>query len=180
MGVSVNRYGVDRLVRLLQLLRPAPHGWLTKAERIALDFGVLTDHDLATLGRKLESDPIFRQRFDSDPVAASEETGMRGLALRLEREMHELVALAERLTNDEAFRSELHTDPAAAIVAAGMPEGTAEPFLHAVEASDEVLAKLTEVVAHQHEHVPPMTRLLILLLGTSAVAKTLRAKPPET
>jgi hypothetical protein len=179
VGVSVDRYSVDRLVRLLQLLRPAPHGWLTKAQRIASDFGVLTDHDLATLGRKLESDPIFRQRFDSDPVAASEEIGMRGLALRLEREMRELVALAERLTNDNAFRSELDTDPAAALVAA-MPEGTAEPFLLALGASDEVLAKLPEVVAHQHEHMPPTTRLLILLLGTSAVAETLRAKPPET
>ena len=145
-----------------------------------MDIGVLTDHDLATLGRKLESDPIFRQRFDSDPVVASEELGMHGLALRLEREMRELVALAERLTNDEVFRSELDTDPAAALVAAGMPEGTAEPFLHALDASDDVLARLPEVVAHQHEHVPPMTRLLILLLGTSAVAETLRTKPPET
>jgi putative modified peptide len=180
IDVSVHRYGVGRLVRLLQLLRPAPHGWLAKAQRIALDFGVLTDHDLAAIGRKLESDPIFRQRFDSDPVAASKEIGMRGLALRLEREMRELVALAERLTNDEVFRSELDTEPAAALAAAGMPEGTAEPFLHALDASDEVLAKLPEVVAHQHEHVPPMTRLLILLLGSNAVAETLRAKPPET
>ena len=177
--MSVNRYGVDRLVRLLQLLRPAPHGWLTKAQRIAVDVGVLTDHDLVTLGRRLESDPIFRQRFDSDPVAASEEIG-RGLALRLEREMRELVALAERIAKDEVFRSELDADPVAALVAAGMPGGTAEPLLHALDASDEVLAKLPEVVAHQHEDVPLRARLLILLLGTSAVAERLRDKPAGT
>ena len=165
-------------MRLLQLLRPAPHGWLTKAQRIALDIGVLTDLDVATLGRKLESDPIFRQRFDSDPVAASEELGMRGLAMRLEREMRELVALAERVANDEGFRGELDMDPEAALVAAGMPGGTAEPLLRALDVSDEVLAKLPEVVAHQHEYVPQRSRLLILLLGTSAVAERLRAKSP--
>jgi hypothetical protein len=179
-GVSVNRYGVERLVRLLRLLRPAPHAWLTKAQRIALDIAVLTDHDLATLAQRLESDPIFRQRFDSDPVAAFEEMGMGGLALRLEREMRSLVALAERVANDEVFRRELDTDPVATLVAAGMPEGTAEPLLHALDASDDVLAKLPEVVAHQLERVPQRTRLLILLLGTSAVAERLRAKPPGT
>jgi hypothetical protein len=180
IGVSVNRYGAERLVRLLRLLRPVPHGWLTKAQRIAFDIGVLTDHDLATLGRKLESDPIFRQRFDSDPVAASEEIGMHALALRLEREMRELVALAERLANDPVFRRELDTDPLAALIAAGMPGETAEPLLHVLDASEEVLAKLPEVVAHQLEHVPQRTRLLTLVLGTSAVADRLRAIPPGT
>jgi hypothetical protein len=178
-GMSVNRYGHDRLVRLLQLLRPAPQGWLTKAQRIAVDIGVLTDHDLATLAGRLESDPIFKQRFDSDPVAASEEVG-RGLALRLEQELRELVALAERVANDEVLRSELDTDPVAALVGAGMPAETAEPLLRALDASDDVLAELPEVVAHQHEHVPQRTRLLILLLGTGAVVERLRDKPAGT
>jgi hypothetical protein len=180
MGVSMNRYGIDRLVRLLRLLRPAPHAWLTEAQRIALDIGVLTDQDVAVLGRKLESDPTFRQRFDSDPVAASAELGVRGLAPRLEREMHELVALAERIANDEGFRGELDTDPEAALVAAGLPEETAEPFLRALDVKDDVLAKLPEVVAHQHEHGQQRSRLLILLLGTSAVAERLRTRPPGT
>jgi hypothetical protein len=178
--VSVNRYDAERLARLLRLLRPAPRGWLAKARRIALEIGVLTDHDLAALGRKLESDSSFRQRFDSDPVAASKEIGMRGLALRLELEMRELVALAERVAKDEVFRSELDADPVAALVAAGMPGGTAEPLLHALDASDEGLAKLPEVVAHKLEPVPQRTRLLILLLGTSALAERLRAKPLGT
>ena len=174
----MNRYAVERIVRLLRLLRPAPDGWLTKAQQIPLDTGVLTDHDLATLGRRLESDPIFRQRFDSEPVAAVEEIGMHGLASKLEWEMRELVALAGRLANDEVFRSELDTDPVAALVAAGMPAGSAEPLLHALAASDDALAKLPEVVAHQPEHVPLRTRLHILLLGTHAVAERLRATPP--
>jgi putative modified peptide len=174
MDVPVNPSGVERLMHLLRLLRPAPHGWVAKAQRIALDMSVLTDRDLAELGRKLESDPMFRQRFDSDPIAAAEESGMRELALRLKREMHELVALAERIANDDVFRSELDADPVAALVAAGMPAGTAEPLLQALAVREEVLAKLPEVVAHQYEQVPRKARLLILLLGTTAVVEKIR------
>jgi putative modified peptide len=170
----VNPYGVERLVRLLQLLRPPPPGWLAQARR-ASDMGVLTNHDLTTLGRKLECDPVFRQRFDSNPVGAVEEIGMRGLASRLEREMHELIALAGRIANDDAFRSELDTDPVTALVSAGMPAETAEPFLQSLSVRDEVLAKLPEVLAHRHEHVPDRARLLVLLLGSGAVSEQLRA-----
>jgi putative modified peptide len=120
---------------------------------------------------------MFRERFDSDPVAAAEETGMRELALTLKREMRDLVALAERITNDDAFRSELDADPVAALVAAGMPAGTAEPLLHALAVPDEVLTKLPDVVAHQHERVSRRARLLILLLGTTAVAEKIRTTP---
>jgi putative modified peptide len=140
-----------------------------------LDMSVLTDRDLAELGRKLESDSAFRLRFDSDPVAAAEETGMRELASRLKREMRDLVVLAERIANDDVFRSELDADPVAALVAAGMPAGTAEPFLQALAVRDEVLAKLPDVVAHQFEQVPRKARLLILLLGTTAVVENIRA-----
>jgi hypothetical protein len=38
-----------------------------------------------------------------------------------------------------------------------------------------VLAKLPEVVAHQHEQPPLKARLLILLLGSSAVAEKIRS-----
>ena len=177
--VSVNRYGVERLAHLLRLLRPAPDGWLTKAQRIALGIGVLTDRDLAALGRKLETDSMFTQRFDSDPVAAAEEIEMPELALALEREMRELVALAERVTNEAAFRNELDTDPLAALASSGMPPETAEPFLQALAVRDEVLAKLPEVVAHRHEDMTQRARLLILLLGTTAVVERLRPKPPR-
>jgi putative modified peptide len=135
----------------------------------------LTDGDLAELGRELEIDPMFRQRFDADPVAASEAAGMRELALGLEREMRELVALAERIANDDVYRARLHRDPVAALVAAGMPAATAEPLLQALEVRDEVLAKLPEVVAHQHEQLSPKARLLILLLGSTAVVERIRA-----
>jgi hypothetical protein len=170
----MNQYGIDRLVRLLRLLRPPPDGWVAKAQRVALDIGVLTDRDLAELGWRLESDAMFRQRFDSDPVGAVEEVGMRKLALRLNREMRELFALAERIANDIAFRGELSADPVAALAGAGIPAETAEPLLEALAVQDEVLAKLPEVVAHHDEKVPRTARLLILLLGTTAVVEMIR------
>jgi hypothetical protein len=135
----------------------------------------LTDHDLAELGRELEIDPTFRQRFDADPVAAAEAAGMRELALGLEREMRELVALAERIAKDDVYRAELDRDPVAALLAAGMPAATAEPLLQALAVPDEVLAKLPEVVGHQYEQPPLKARLLILLLGSTAVAAKIRA-----
>jgi hypothetical protein len=176
--VPVNSYGDVRLARLLRLLRPAPPDWVTKAQRIPFDISArerLTDGDLAELGRKLEIDPMFRQRFDADPVAAAEAAGMHELALGLQREMREVVALAERIVNDDVYRAELYTDPVTALVAAGMPAATAEPLLQALSVPDEVLAKLPEVVAHQHEEVPLRARLLIFLLGRPAVAEKIRA-----
>jgi putative modified peptide len=182
LDVPVNPYGDERLARLLRLLRPAPQGWVTKAKRTLLDMSIrdqresrLTDADLAKLRRELEIDPMFRQRFDADPVAAAEAAGMRELALGLEREMRELVALAERIANDDVYRAELHTDPAAALLAAGMPAATAEPLLQALAVPDEVLAMLPEVMAHQYEQLPLKARLLILLLGSTAVAEKIRA-----
>jgi putative modified peptide len=174
VDVRVNPYGLERLVYLLRLLRAAPLGWVIRAQRIAVDMGVLRESDLAELGQKLESDPMFRQRFDSDPVAAAEETGMGELALRLKWEMRHLVALAERIANDDVFRSELDADPVAALVAAGMPAGAAVPLLHALAVRDDVLAKLPDVAAHQHEQVPRKERLLMLLLRSSAAVEKLR------
>jgi hypothetical protein len=183
--VPVNLYGDERLARLLRLLRPAPQGWVTKAQRIPLGMSVrdqpvaeerrLTEGDLAELARVLETDPMFRQRFDADPVAATEAAGMRELALGLKREMRELVALAERIANDGVYRAELDMDPVAALVAAGMPAATAEPLLQALAVPDEVLAKLPEVAAHQHEQLPLKARLLILLLGSAAAAEKIRS-----
>ena len=181
----MNPYGDERLPRLLRLLRPAPQGWVTKAQRIPLEMSLrdqpvveerwLTDGDLAKLGRELETDPMFRQRFDADPVAAAEAAGMHEVALGLERELRELVALAERIANDDVYRGELDTDPVAALVAAGMPAATAEPLLQALAVPDEVLAKLPEVVAHQYEQLPLKARLLILLLGSTAAAEKIRS-----
>ena len=176
--VPVNSYGDVRLARLLRLLRPAPRGLVTKAQRIPFDSSArekLTDGELAELGRKLEIDPMFRQRFDADPVAAAEAARMHELASGLQREMRELVALAERIANDDVYRAELHKDPVTALVAAGMPATTAEPLLQALSVPDEVLAKLPEVVAHQHEEVPLRARLLVFLLGRPAVAEKIRA-----
>ena len=185
IDVPVNSYGVERLAHLLRLLRPAPLGWVTKVHRILLDLSVrdqpvveernLTDGELVELGRKLEIDRLFRQRFDANPVATAEAAGMRELALGLEWELRELVALAERIANDDVYRAELDTDPVAALVAAGMPAATAEPLLRALALPDEVLAKLPEVVAHRYEQLPLKARLLILLLGSTAVAEKIRS-----
>ena len=185
LDVPVNPYGDEGLARLLRLLRPAPQDWMKKAQRIPLDVGVrsqpaaeeagLTDRDLAKLGRKLEIDPMFRQHFDADPVAAAEAAGMRELAVGLERELRELVALAERIANGDIPGAELARDPVAALVAAGMPAATAEPLLQALDVPDEVLAKLPEVVAHQSDRLPLRARLLLLLLERPAVTEKLRA-----
>jgi hypothetical protein len=175
----------ERLARLLRLLRPVPQDWLTNAQRIpsegsARDQPVarereLTDGDLAELERQLEIDPVFREQFDADPVAAAEAAGMRELALGLEREMRELVALAERIANDPVYRSELDKDPVTALVAAGMPAAAAEPLLEALAVPEEVLARLPDVLAHEYEQLPLRTRLLILLLGRPTVTEKIRA-----
>jgi hypothetical protein len=89
--------------------------------------------------------------------------------------MRELVALAERIANDDVYRAELDRDPVAALVAAGMPAATAEPLLQALAVPEDVLAKLPEVVAHQYEEPPLEARLLILLLGSTAVAEKIRS-----
>jgi hypothetical protein len=41
--------------------------------------------------------------------------------------------------------------------------------------SDDVLAKLPEVVAHQYEQLPLKARLLILLLGNTAAVEKIRS-----
>ena len=172
-------------MRLLRLLRSAPQAWVAKAQRIPLDLSLqgqpgieetwLTSGDLEKLERELEIDPMFRDRFDADPVAAAEAAGMHELALALEREIRELVALAERIANDGAYRAELETDPVATLGAAGMPTATAERLLQALTVPDDVLAKLPDVVAHQYEQPPLRARLLLLLLGSTAVAEKIRA-----
>jgi len=187
LDVPSKLYDDEGLARLLGLLRPAPEGWVAKAQRIPLDRSVskrpvvdetLADGDLAELGRKLELDAMFRRRFDADPVAAAEAAGMHELALGLEREIRALVGLAERIANDDAYRAELVTDPMAALLGAGIPAATAEPLLQALAVPDEVVARLTEVVAHQHEQLPLKARLLILLLGSTAVAEEIRSPKP--
>jgi hypothetical protein len=185
IDVPVNAHGDARLAQLLRLLRPAPQDWIARAQGIFFDRSSrdsvaeasgLTDRDLAELGRKLEIDSVFGQRFDADPVAAVEAAGMHELASGLEREMRELVALAERIANDDVYRAELDADPVTALVAGGLPAATAEPLLRALAMPDETLAKLPDVVAHQSEELPLRARLLTLLLGRPAVAEKIRAR----
>jgi putative modified peptide len=174
--VPVNAHGDARLAQLLRLLHTVPQGWVTKAQQIPiLEASGLTDRDLAKLGRQLEIDPMFRQRFDADPVAAAEAAGMHEVASGLEWEIRELIALAGRIANDDVFRTELNSDPAAALAATGMPAVAAEPLLHALAVPDDVIAKLPEVVAHQNEQLPLKSRLLILLLGRPGVTEKIRA-----
>jgi len=100
---------------------------------------------------------------------------MHEVASATGREIHDLVALAERVANDDVYRAELKNDPLAALAAAGMPAAAAEPLLRALAVPDEALAKLPEVVAHQHEEQPIRTRLLILLLERPGVTEKIRA-----
>lgn len=182
--VTGNAYGDARLVRLLRLLRPAPHGWMTKAQQIFFEGSLgdsaaagsgLNDQDLAGLERRLGTDSSFRRLFDADPVAAAEGAGLYRLASKLEQAMREVVALAERIARDDVYRAELEADPLTAVAGAGIPAATAEPLLRALAMPDTVLSKLPDVVAHQSEAVSVRARLLILLLGTPSVAEQLRA-----
>lgn len=169
-----SRYDDERLARLIQTLRPAPGDWVRRAQGIPSS-SPLTDDDLAALTRRLDRDPSFRESFDSDPIATAEKAGMPALAGQLEREMQELVALAERITNDSAYRVQLADDPEAALVAAGVPGETAEPLLRAFAMPEDVLDKVPEVSAHCMEKLSPKARLVILLLGTSAVDAAIRS-----
>jgi hypothetical protein len=182
--VTGNAYGDARLVRLLRLLRPAPHGWMTKAQQIFFEGSLgdsaaagsgLNDQDLAGLERRLGTDPSFRRLFEADPVAAAEGAGLYRLASKLEQAMREVVALAERIARDDVYRAELEADPLTAVAGAGIPAASAEPLLRALAMPDTVLSKLPDVVAHQSEGLSVRARLLILLLGTPSVAEQLRA-----
>jgi putative modified peptide len=156
-----------------------------RAKRIFVDHRVsdtpaparklLTNSDLARLQRTLEADPMFRRRFDADPVAAAQGAGMPDVAVGLEQEIRELVALAERVAYDDVFRAKLDEDPVAALDAAGMPEAAAEQLLKALDVPDEVLARIPEVVAHRQQELPLKAHLLILLLGSTAVTERMHA-----
>jgi hypothetical protein len=134
----------------------------------------LTHSELTELASALERDPSFRRAFDADPVSAAEAAGWPGLARGLERELRGLVALAERVAADDVFRAELDSDPVTSLHGIGVPVDVAEPLLRALAAPDDVLARLPEVVAHQHGHEPIRTRLLVLLLRARGVGETLR------
>jgi putative modified peptide len=185
VDVRANRYGDERLAHLLRLLRPAPRDWITKAQRIFFDLSTsghahaaemrLTDGDLVVLRHALD-DSAFRERFDVDPIAAVQAAELHDLALRLASELRELVALAERIATDDVYRAELNTDPVAALVAVGMPATTAEPLLQALAVPEGVLAKLPEVVAHQHEQPPIKAPLIITLLESTAVVEAIRSR----
>ncbi len=153
--------------------------WVTKAKRIFVDLAMretsartetpLTDNELARLRHVLDVDPLFRRRFDADPVAAAEVAGMYDLAAALEQEVHELVALAERVARDSVLRAELSRDPVATLVAAGFPEAAGTKLLTALDRQAEADALVPEVVAHHHQSPPLRSQLLIVLLGSTSV-----------
>jgi hypothetical protein len=62
----------------------------------------------------------------------------------------------------------------------GMPAATAEPILRTIGVGEETLAKLPEVVAHQHGPLPRTARLLILLLGSASVMKKVALTPARS
>jgi hypothetical protein len=135
----------------------------------------LTDHELARLRRALELDPSFRRRFDADPVAATEAAGMRDVAAGLEQELRELVAFAERIARDRDLRTELETDPVATLAAAGFPDAATDSLLIVLDVDGEAQALLPEVVAHHYLQPPPRGQVLIILLGSRAVADKIQS-----
>ena len=182
--MTATPYGNERLARLLRLLRPAPEGWVARAKHIFSDQGArlapagvgtaLTDGDLRELRQALENDPSFRERFDVDPVAATEAAGMRDLASAIDHEMRELVALAQRVARDDAYRSALESDPVGMVGAAGLPEVTAGQLVDALGEADGARTQ-PEVVAHGQEQLSPRAWLVLLLLGSAGLVERLRA-----
>ena len=182
--MAVNPYGQDQLMRLLRLLRPAPQGWTEKAKRaiaemLAQDRTVtgittLSDADLRELQKALMLDPRFRRSFDADPVAAAEAAGWPELARRMESEIAALVALAERIARDHAYREQLHADPVGTLERSDLPLAAAEQVLHALAVSDDALKRLPEVVGHQQVDESFRSQLVIVLVGSTTVAETLR------
>ena len=181
--VALNGYNRERLAYLLRFLQPAPQRWVTMAQSTILELLAgdwtaadptpLTETQLAELGHALDRDPAFRRSFDTDPVAAAEAAGWSDLARGLEREMRGLVALAERIAADESFRAELEGDPRRVLVAAGIPSASTEPLREALEGS-VAGSMVSDVVAHQHEHLPLTPRLISLLLRSRAFAEHIR------
>jgi hypothetical protein len=135
---------------------------------------VLTSADLAALVGALESDPHLRERFGVDPVAAAREAGMDEIGSKIENEIRGLLAVAERVANDDAYRDALGSDPVGTLGAAGIPGSTVEPFLRALDVSDDVLDPLPEVVGHGDEP-SPRARAVLLLLGSDGVVARIRA-----
>ena len=161
------RYDEGRLVRLLRLLRIPPLEWVRRAQRIPLTSALLSDRDLAELGRRLEVDPSFRRDFDADPVAAADRAGMREIGVRLQRELRELVALAERVAGDEVRRAELM----AALGDESAPVAGAKPVLELLA----VASTGADVEAHGVDKPGATESLLLLLLTSPSVADELRA-----
>jgi len=108
-------YDLERLGRLLALLRAAPRAWVERAKRIPV---AITDRDVAELGGKLDADPTFRKSFDEDPLAATAAAGMPDLAASLRRELDAVVRLAEQGAVDELLSE------APEVVAHRQPAGT--------------------------------------------------------
>jgi hypothetical protein len=167
-------YHVERLADLLRLLRPAPLAWVCRAQQIPLDHAVGPD-DVGELMRKLEADPTFRQRFDDDPVGATAEAGLDGLAVQLQDEWVSLAAVVERIAADESYRRELDDDPVTTLGAAGLPGEAVEDFLETLGSMEMALTKLPEVAAHRNERRRPRVVLLTLLIGTRRIGDELRA-----
>jgi hypothetical protein len=96
------------------------------------------------------------------------------LSSQLQRELAGLVALAEQIARDDAYRTELTDDPLSVLAASGYEEATAEPLLRTLAVGDDVLARLPDVVAHQRRRASVRSKLLDLLLDSSAVGEKLR------
>lgn len=177
-----NPYSQERLTRLIRLLQPAPSAWVATAQQTIADLlgrerapaQALNDAELTEFYQALERDQSFRTSFDIDPVAATEAAGWTELARSLEQELQAVIVLAERIAADDAFHKALHVDVLGTLNGADVPAAAAEPLVRALAESDELLAELPEVVAHQHERESGRTRRIIVLLSSTIVVETLR------
>lgn len=190
LTVALNDYSQERLVRLLRALRPAPQAWIENAQRTILEMLLidrsadpgsgLTEAQLTRLVEALQRDPLFRNSFDEDPVAATEAAVSPTVARNLDWEIDQLLAVAERIATDASYREELLEDPFLRLEKSGVPPLPGERLLQSLALPDSLLAKLPEVVAHRQEDGSNRSRLLILLVGSASIRSKLRRLTGDT
>jgi hypothetical protein len=61
------------------------------------------------------------------------------------------------------------------LVAAGVPDETTEPVIRAFALPEELLERVPDVCAHKQEGLSLKARLVMLLLGTSALDEAIRS-----
>ena len=175
IDVPVNSHGDARLARLLRLLRPAPEAWVARAQRIPLG-----DEPSGSTGRG--RDRTDRWRPGDPREGARDRPGVSAALRRRPRRCGRGGRAARARVGTGAgaarARSSCRADrkrrrlpgraaprPGGGARRCGYAHGDRRALLRALAVPDEVLAKLPDFVAHQHEQLPIKARLCFFSSG---------------